>query len=1136
MQEDPEELAKLSITDEAPNVSMFKLRKDLCTPAPQDGQLLNIRTMNGSVRQKRRQILQPSASQSVETFPFVLEGGRQGKESAGASVADRSGGSLSVPVTHLAAPGRAPGSISGSALLGGLPSAHNYLSVNSALALAGAQSVDSVSSPLSQFSPELQTKIKLRKYKMGLSPLTKVKRLQRELEARSDLFEYMAAMPMNDDDDQRSECSGSPSMASTTHGGKANNGKFSPGAGVPPPPASMDLSDLDSTDSRRPLSSMRRLSKVPTSSFDVEVSNSPKPKPKKSALEDTTDTSKFDIKAEMDKLHDPRFKKLYSKDESKTVDVNPHGSLSKQIHQLYLVTPTPLSAHQPIEEEEPLYNPEKFRIPIIQERRPGEKETIFNSAALREATFRSRSRTGSRSGSRASSRAVSRAGSSTDLFGNSRKQQQSRSLSEYHAKLAREREESEQAWTAAGGLSAAEYLAMSRDEIRSRASTASMVRGEYEPCLPRRSDSFRDMFAEQGPSRIRGASSSSLCDSIDSMQSQSQPRGVAPEGGLMVGGQALEGSSGSGTRGMSDSVSLTVASGNHCPRKRTPVLIDNGGLPTKGHTCRHCLRRALLWCDDCKTPYCYGCWGKVPHHDFADSNALKIKTIEPVHLQYKDNHFEPMCMDSRGHLVTSAEEEAARARAKQELTDEFSDINMGSFSVASRQQSANNVVGDSDYGFADPTRRADRDKVRNGPRRAAKIAPGSAPGSQLTPSMVAMLSDDFRDRHGPGGVLHGGSLASSLTGVDSVGSLASKEAQQLANQYMPVSSICGRAPGEYGATLPRSRGASRGEDGSMSRLGSRSASRGGSTDVSRAQSQAVLFEDLPDLADAPAHEGGGRDEPRPEFEVNNHTSPTQAPGSATLSDSGLYLPSGARTVSAARAHQHSRSRIRHPHDHHEIHISPIRPSHTIQQDATAGGASLAASRKHKEPLLFPAAGETEHAPGEGDHHHHEHHLEDYRMQLHPTEFKLGLPHSQTQGDQSTYVPGPVSQHIVEAEERLKAAREHKDRTVTISGKAVRVQKPTHHAHAHADADKQGNGDEEAAAGEAGGERAASPGADVLTDSPGFSRPGTSPSPSRPKTGDGDHVRSGRSSLQGSRPVSPSQVIGRGSPGMDDENI
>jgi len=1173
LQEDPEQLARLAITDDTHHVSMFKLRKDLCAPVAQDGQLINIRTMTGSQRQRKRQILQPAASApAMPTFPFATEGGNN---KGGESVAERSVGSISVSVAKIVAPGVAPvipGSASTSPVRGSLsPAPSNPVSKHDA----------------EKFAPELQSKIKLRKYKTGLSPLTKVRRLQRDLEQRSGLTEYMSRAPMDDDDDLRSaegsvggSVGGSPvdstgdsavgdsavgSMADPQGGSPENSvrsrsrtrsqvseagspPRSPPGFGRtdalgPPPPVSVDLSDLDSTDSRHPLASMRQKSIAPApETFNVEVSNTSKLQPKK-LLEQ--DAKSFDFKAEMDKLNDPRFKKLYSKDENKTIEVNTTGSLSKQIHQLYLMTPTPLSAHQPIEVDEPLYYPEKYRIPVIQERRPGEKETIYNSAAMREATFRSKSRTGSRTSSRTSSRAVSRAGSSTDLLSNSRKQQQSRSLSEYHARMAREKEESEQAWTGVGGLSAAEYLAMSRDEIRTRSSTAGLVRREMEPCNPK-AGSFADMFVNGG---LHGDS-----------QSQSQSRGD-----LMVGGEALEGSSASGGRsrggdvGMSDSLSLSTAAKSRSgtrqqPRRRSPMNLQSNKSNAHPTTCRHCLREALLWCEDCKTPYCHTCWGKVPHHDYADSNALHIKTIRPVHLQYRDAHFDPMCLDTHGHLVPVTEEEAERARTKALLVEESSDF-MGSFGSigVSHQASAENVVGDAEYGFADSSRRADRDKARNGPKRAVKNTAGlgQGEGAKLTPSMVAMLSDDFRDRQG-------GSLASSLTGVDSItgGSVHSAAGSQLANHYLPASSVRNRAPGEYGVTLPRSRQSSRGDDHGGSRIGSRAASRAGSTEsASRAPSQSLFMEEFSTGMDpaVPLQEDHRSPQTRPEFEVHNNANATSATaagdgsgpgGSASLSGDGIYLPSGACAAPVPKAHQCSRQRLRHPHDHHEIHVSPIRPNkHVFQQEATARGASMSASRKHRDLPKLPGPGES-FPPSENDHHHghghpphghhHELHLEDYRMSLHPKEFKLGLPYSQTEGEQSTYVLGPVSQHIVEAEERLKAQREKPDKTVSINGRSVHVSKPAHHGHGHGqEADVSAH--PPAAAEDVELIKAAEQNGHVgvgrseLTDSP----VDMSPSPSRPRTsGDGNVPAKGES-----RSGSPSLIDGRISPpGMDDETI
>ena len=190
-------------------------------------------------------------------------------------------------------------------------------------------------------------------------------------------------------------------------------------------------------------------------------------------------------------MDDTRFAKLYggSSQQHKEIEISSRA-LAGQLHQLYLNYPTPQSAHQHVDFEDPLFNPEKFRIPKIQERRPGDQETIYNSVQMRDSKLRSTSRAASRqasrSPSRAVSRSVSRSGSSMDLYSasSSQKKLKARSIAEFNARAAIEREEAEQPWMGASGLSAAEYLTMDRNALRTRASTASMVSTEAYPCGP----------------------------------------------------------------------------------------------------------------------------------------------------------------------------------------------------------------------------------------------------------------------------------------------------------------------------------------------------------------------------------------------------------------------------------------------------------------------------------------------------------------------------------------------------------------------------------------------------------------------------------------------------------------------------
>ena len=433
-------------------------------------------------------------------------------------------------------------------------------------------------------------------------------------------------------------------------------------------------------------------------------------------------------------------------------------------------------------------------------------------------------------------------------------------------------------------------------------------------------------------------------------------------------------------------------------------------VETVVYTCRHCLRTAVLWCPDCRNPYCCNCWGKVAHHDYVDAATLLVKMNKIEYLKYRDYHFDPMCIDGRGKLIPLQDVSDSKTYSGDEMAgDDFEyDIAFPGFGMSSSIHSASmsipDVDGDESYRLAMGNRSVNRLKIKSKlPRKIIPIAP--KPENKLTRKLVDMLSEQFdSNRKLHTSITFEGSLSnSSMTGV-SMGIL-SKQSSQLSEQYLNPSVTMVKAPGEYAPTTPKSRGSGRpqeGLDGPRTTRSSRPNTRG-------------------------INNTGGNSNDDGSLGLQNRAQ-TAEKGTilgTLVSEQGIYTGPG-HSINLSRKKKHRKHKFpKELQENKVLIISPSKPPHSISQEAGTGGVSLAPNIvRTGSPPLMPNKGRN--LPTMSD--------DDSIFSDNTKEFKIPLTDSNTNSNNNT----TRNAHIIEHEQRMSALKSQEANMVQINGMVVRV--------------------------------------------------------------------------------------------------
>lgn len=549
-------------------------------------------------------------------------------------------------------------------------------------------------------TPGLEHTIRLRKYKLGMAPVTKIKTLQVELEKNSNIYEYMSRVMQADERSKRNSMrsmNDSPTTAHEKLNRRASNGAMSKLSNnsnnerspSPQIPHAVDVNegvvggdskisipesfqvdeDASSLDSMRPMSSLRKELLEHRAVSPDEISNDPAVFASV-ALSPVNDSitghgSVQSIKNEVsghaprsdgraspnspgdsknDKLitTHPKFAKLYtSMEQPKEVVVQQTAPKeNKLIHSLYLKQPTPQSAHKPRhKDDDPFYSPSKFRLPT--------QYIEPDAAASRGGGFGTLQR------------------SMSKLTLNVK--ERSESLSRLHssrASLSRNNSMDSDTEIKLNDLHGYNSLAEYNAAMRAQELEAKQHWGNVDGMSAKE---YLKMTQNEIHKRARTAGTRANPEHMDMYGTTQKPSSAGNTGGK----RTLTVPSSGGADNVSlvtaipggalDDISVEEREHEIAHRKEAEavakpqdfVVLNATGKAVEFtvYTCNCCLRKAVLWCPCCRFPYCYRCWGKVAHHSTVDSSNLLVKLVETEYSKHQDYHFDPLILTSEGKIV-----------------------------------------------------------------------------------------------------------------------------------------------------------------------------------------------------------------------------------------------------------------------------------------------------------------------------------------------------------------------------------------------------------------------------------------------------------------------------------------------------